>query len=157
MNTKEFGQIIESKFVFECSKLGIRVSRPIGDTAPYDFIIEINNLLFRVQCKSFSKYKNKYTADVHKKTGHRRSIKKSYVGLVDLFFFYNVEDDIFAYLNIKDSPDTTVSFKIESRSSNSRLIKNHQSIYNACGLIQRSESDAHNVEDASSNLATATT
>lgn len=136
MNTKEFGQIIESKFVFECSKLGIRVSRPIGDTAPYDFIIEINNKLFRIQCKSLRKYNNSYIGDVHKKVGTRRTAKQSYDGLVDVFFFYNLEDDLFAYLNINVATKVAVRFKKESQNKSSRLFKNNQCILNACGLSQ---------------------
>lgn len=133
MNTKEFGQITESKFVFECSKLGIKVSRPIGDTAPYDFIIDIDNKLFKVQCKSMSKKSNGYHCQTHKKVGHRRTEKATYAGLIDIFFFYNLEDDIFAYVNVENCGKNII-LKIKSRQSNSKLISNFQNIYSACKL-----------------------
>lgn len=125
MNTKEQGQITESRFVFECSKLGLGVSRPIGDTAPYDFIVDYNGSLYKVQCKSMYKSDGAYIAQTHKKVGHRRTGKQAYHGLADIFFFYNPEDDVFVYLSVKDAPKTTVNFRKESRLNGSRLVKDH--------------------------------
>lgn len=129
MNTKEFGQITESKFVFECSKLNVKVSRPIGDTTPYDFIIDVNNTLYKVQCKTLRKVLNGYSAQTHKKVGNRRKEKASYEGLVDLFFLYNPEDDVFVYVSIKNVTKTNTIFKIKSRTKNSRLIEDYQDLF----------------------------
>lgn len=122
MNTKQVGQIVESKFVFECSKRGLTVSQPLCDNAPYDFILEFGGKLYKVQCKSLRKDADSYTAETHRKSGHRRRDKVSYDGLVDLFFLYNLEDDVSVYLPISEASKTT-TFKTSSRLSTSRLIK----------------------------------
>lgn len=114
MNTKEYGQIIERKFTFECAKLNIPVCQPIGDTLPYDFIIELDNKLLKVQCKSLRKIKTGYIAETHRKSDHRRNTKVSYEGLIDYLFLYNVEDDVFAFIHIKDCV-TTTTFGPKSR------------------------------------------
>jgi len=130
MNTKQFGQIIESRFVFECAKRGLTVSQPIGDNAPYDFIVDIEGKLIRVQCKSMRKRKHQYVAETHKKVGHKRSEKRSYIGLCDWFFLYNYEDDVFAYIEV-EAVGTAVCFtKIEdiiSVNTRQRVLEDYQS------------------------------
>lgn len=100
MNTKQFGQIAESKFIFECAKRGLTVSQPIGDNAKYDFILDLNKKLIKVQCKTLRKVNHKFCAETHSKTGNRRVNKQSYVGEVDWFYLYNVEEDIGLYIKV---------------------------------------------------------
>lgn len=45
------GYMTEEKFVLECMERDISVSRPIFNTEPYDFIVEANQELLRVQVK----------------------------------------------------------------------------------------------------------
>lgn len=51
---KERGEIAEAIFLGECEKKGIRVSRPFGDTLPYDCITDFNGVMRKVQVKSTS-------------------------------------------------------------------------------------------------------
>lgn len=110
MNTKEFGQIIERKFCFECAKNNILICQPLGDTAPFDFIIELEGRLLKVQCKSLRKYKGRYVAETHRKTGNKRKIKVSYIGLADYFFLYNLEDDISLFIPVEYCRNSSTTF-----------------------------------------------
>lgn len=49
---KEIGELSELRFLAEAYSRGFVVSKPFGDNAAYDFIIDFNGKLSRVQCKS---------------------------------------------------------------------------------------------------------
>lgn len=50
--TKNIGASLGLQFAFEVISRGANVSEPIGDNAAYDFIVEINGKMSRVQVKS---------------------------------------------------------------------------------------------------------
>lgn len=45
------GYIAEERFILECLAQNIPVSRPVFNVEPYDFIVEVNDKLLRVQVK----------------------------------------------------------------------------------------------------------
>jgi len=45
------GYIAEEKFILRCMENDITISKPISNTEPYDFIVEQNGQMFRVQVK----------------------------------------------------------------------------------------------------------
>ena len=45
------GYIAEERFILECLERNIPISRPIYNTEPYDFIIEVNNKFLSIQVK----------------------------------------------------------------------------------------------------------
>jgi hypothetical protein len=49
---KARGEVAEARFVAKAMSLGFSVSRPIGDSQPFDFIVQFNHRLTRVQVKS---------------------------------------------------------------------------------------------------------
>ncbi|ATN93545.1 endonuclease [Pseudoalteromonas phage J2-1_QLiu-2017] len=111
MNTKAIGIIVEQTFVLKCVNLGLTVSQPIGDNAPYDFVVELEGKLIKVQCKSMYKVDGAYVLATHRKTGHRRTVKKAYEDEVDLFFGYNIEDDEYVLLHREDATKTAMQFR----------------------------------------------
>lgn len=52
LNTKQKGNSTEAYCLAAFVSRGINVSIPYGDCARYDFVIDINNNLYRVQCKT---------------------------------------------------------------------------------------------------------
>lgn len=52
MNSKDTGNLGEHLAILECLKLGIIVSRPLGDNARYDLILDINGKLLTAQVKT---------------------------------------------------------------------------------------------------------
>lgn len=45
------GYMAEERFILECLERNIPISRPIYNTEPYDFIIEVNNKFLSIQVK----------------------------------------------------------------------------------------------------------
>ena len=54
LSTKQKGNLTELQCISEFVKLGYTVSIPYGDDAKYDFIVDINNNLYRIQVKTAS-------------------------------------------------------------------------------------------------------
>ena len=54
INTKILGNTTEMECMLECMKLGIQVSIPFGEDSRYDFIMDYNNKLYKIQCKHCS-------------------------------------------------------------------------------------------------------
>ena len=51
-NFKQRGEWVEMVFMARASREGLQVSKPYGDSAAYDFIVESGSLCSRVQVKS---------------------------------------------------------------------------------------------------------
>lgn len=58
MTSKEKGNLTELLCLCEFAKLGIKVSIPYGEDCKYDFIIDVNRHLLKVQCKTSHKLEN---------------------------------------------------------------------------------------------------
>ena len=54
LNSKQKGNLTELLCLAAFTELGYTVSIPYGDCAKYDFIVEIDNRLYKVQCKTSS-------------------------------------------------------------------------------------------------------
>ena len=54
LNTKILGNTTEMECMLECMKLGIQVSIPFGEDSRYDFIMDYDNKLYKIQCKHCS-------------------------------------------------------------------------------------------------------
>lgn len=56
MNTKQVGNLTELQCATRLYELGCAVSIPFGNSEKYDLIIDINDKLYKVQCKHSSEY-----------------------------------------------------------------------------------------------------
>lgn len=52
-SSKQRGEVVENLFAYRASALGLTICRPLGDSAPYDFIVDGAGL-HRVQVRSVS-------------------------------------------------------------------------------------------------------
>lgn len=52
LSPKMKGTITELECASYLMKLGYAVSTPLGDTCPYDLIVDINHRLYKIQCKT---------------------------------------------------------------------------------------------------------
>lgn len=52
LNTKQKGNLTELLCLAAFTELGYIVSIPYGDCARYDFIVDIDNKLYKIQCKT---------------------------------------------------------------------------------------------------------
>ena len=89
MNTTQIGDITEQKFILYCLEKEIPVCKPIGNNLPYDFVIELNNKLLKIQIKTARMAPQSATSI----TFNTRSCSKNYnevttsnyVGKIDYF------------------------------------------------------------------------
>lgn len=61
MNSKRKGNITELSVALAFQKLNIPVAIPFGDCERYDLIVDINNKLYKIQCKTASLYRGDST------------------------------------------------------------------------------------------------
>ena len=54
LDSKILGNTTEMECMLEFMKLGYQVSIPFGEDSRYDFIVDINNKFYRIQCKHSS-------------------------------------------------------------------------------------------------------
>ena len=54
IETKKKGNLTELECITELTRLGYLVSIPFGEDSRYDCIIDVNNKLYRIQCKTSS-------------------------------------------------------------------------------------------------------
>jgi hypothetical protein len=54
VDTKRRGQVAELAFMHKAAELGFAVTKPYGDTEPYDVILDAGHRLWRVQVRSTS-------------------------------------------------------------------------------------------------------
>src|SRR5579864_2378621 len=69
-HAKRRGEWAEMCFMTSAAEHGLCVSKPWGETAHYDFVVDANRRLLRVQVKStFSRRRGKYICGVHPTKG----------------------------------------------------------------------------------------
>lgn len=60
LNTHFIGEITEQQVALEFLKLGIMVSKPLVQSSRYDFIVDINNKLYKIQVKTCTLKENAF-------------------------------------------------------------------------------------------------
>jgi len=96
--TKEKGDITTVAIVLALLKQKIPVSVPWGDNLRYDLVIELENKLFKVQCKTARRYGNsiRFNMSSSYSQGSRIKENRSYIGDVDYFaIYYALEDETY--------------------------------------------------------------
>ena len=96
MNKTQKGDISEYKFILYCLEHEVAISKPIGNNLPYDFIIDYNNELLKIQVKTA--YKNSTSNGWSFNTrscskNYNEITDHNYIGLVDYFAVVNPEFD----------------------------------------------------------------
>lgn len=89
MNTTQTGDISEQKFVLFCLENNIPISRPIGNNLPYDFIIEYDGRLTKIQVKTGFNIGTKPKVfrfnTVSTSKNFSEIVSKAYTGRIDYF------------------------------------------------------------------------
>ena len=87
MNTTQKGDITEQKFILYCLEHCIPILKPIGNNLPYDFVIEYDNKLLKVQIKTCRKSSDEVitfnTRSCSK--NYNEIIQDDYIGKIDYF------------------------------------------------------------------------
>lgn len=73
---------------------GILVSQPIVQDSKYDFIIDLNGKLYKIQCKSSSLSADEKFITLKTKSTNIRTMKDSYYTKEDIDFFYTYHQGV---------------------------------------------------------------
>ena len=106
MNTTQTGDISEYKFILYCLEHDVSVSKPIGNGLPYDFIIDYNNKLLKIQVKTAykSNAKNCWAFNTRSTSKNYNEVTNhSYVGLIDYFAVVNPEHDDIIFVQVNSA------------------------------------------------------
>lgn len=102
------GDITEYEFAIFCLKHGIAISKPMTNDLPYDFIIDIQGKLLRIQVKTGYSGKTKDTFVFNTKSTSKNFSEintKYYFGLIDGFITcYQKIPNKFFYIPIEEVP-----------------------------------------------------
>ena len=96
MNKTQIGDYSEQLFILYCLKNEIPICKPIGNNLPYDFIIEVEGKLLKIQVKTAYHIANSpefsYTFNTRSCSKNYNEVTTSdYVGKIDYFAVVNQE------------------------------------------------------------------
>ena len=102
--TKSKGDIAESRCLYELIKLGYNISIPYGDNCRYDLIVDINNVLLRIQVKFSSQINNESLFFTLKSSSNHTTNKhySVYNGQIDGFLLYHSLTDKVYVVSIEE-------------------------------------------------------
>lgn len=98
---KQIGSFVELQCITRLAELGCVISTPIGEFARYDFIIDLESHLYKIQCKNWSYGATNGTIKFNTSTSHisrmKGNVKRKYTKLEIDFFctFYDGECYLF--------------------------------------------------------------
>lgn len=105
--SKRTGNISELEFLLNASKKGLSVSKPYGDDERYDFIVEFNGKMKRVQVKSVNSTSNSSkSSQVYNVTFNGKCYKKD----VEILAIYLIDKNVWYVIPAKK---VTANYAIE--------------------------------------------
>ena len=88
MNHTQVGDITEYRFALYCMEHNIPISKPMNNNLPYDFVIEVQDKLLKIQVKAgyASKSLNCFTFNTRSTSkNYNEVVNKDYIGKIDGF------------------------------------------------------------------------
>ena len=100
--SKEKGELAEAAFLHKATELGFIVSKPWGDSAKYDFMVDGWGQISRVQVKSCATMRDgrAYAFNTYRRTCG--VAVPYYPGEIDVFACYVVPEDAWYIMPVKD-------------------------------------------------------
>lgn len=103
MNKTQIGDISEQKFILYCLEKEVPVCKPIGNNLPYDFIIDFDNHLYKIQVKTAYKASTQgsWTFNTRSCSKNYNEVTTSnYIGKIDYFAVINPENNFICFVPI---------------------------------------------------------
>lgn len=117
MNPKEVGEITEAKVLAELVELGYNVAEPFGENTRYDYIVDDDDDLYRVQVKTGRLDGGAISFDVCSTMSNSSgSREESYHGDIDAFAVWY--DGSLYWVPIEDAPSAKMKLRIEPTKNN---------------------------------------
>ena len=108
---------------------GILVSQPIVQDSKYDFIIDLEGKLYRIQCKSSSLSADKKFISLKTKSTNIRTMKDTYYTKNDIDFFYTCYQGVSYLIPVEDAGNGETRLRFVSNQPNNpniRWAKNYE-------------------------------
>lgn len=101
---KRRGEWVELQFMARAAHHGLTVSKPWGDSARYDFIVEHRGRFFRIQVKStMQMIKGAYLCNTVSRPPQRKGARRSYSARdIDFFAFFIIPEDVWYLVPISE-------------------------------------------------------
>ncbi len=117
---KRRGEWAELQFASKATLRGFTVSRPWGDSAPYDFVLEHDGKFMSIQVKSTTyKAGNSYVCNIRANANHSYYTAKE----VDFMALYIIPKDIWYIVPIQEALKVKSSLFLNPHDLNSKYKK----------------------------------
>ena len=127
MNKTQIGDISEQKFILHCLVNNVPVCKPIGNNLPYDFVVDYNNTLLKIQVKTAYKAtaQDSWTFNTRSTSKNYSEVTDhNYSGLIDYFAVVNPECDKVVFVPIdKAAKGSMAIYYGENPKSNQKWYK----------------------------------
>jgi hypothetical protein len=110
------GEWVELLFMTRAAEHGLRVMRPWGDGSRYDFVVEAGGRFLRVQVKSTNFRKSKFYVCSMVRCGQKCYTSED----IDIFAIYVVPLDIWYFVPIRATSQTTKTIALSAHNSLSK-------------------------------------
>jgi len=101
---KRRGEWVELQFMARAAAHGLVVSKPWGDTARYDFVVESDGKFHRVQVKStMAPHGKGYLCNAHTMGPDNRTVLRYDRSQIDFFAFFVVPEDLWYIVPVEAS------------------------------------------------------
>ena len=137
------GLFTELKCQQDFTSNGILVSKPITQDSRYDFIVDINNKLYKIQCKSSSISEDKSYILMKTKTTNIRTMKDTYYTKEDIDYFYTTFDNIGYLVPVEDAGHGETRLRFNSQNPYNPNIK-WASNYHFDLMLQKIKEEVNN-------------
>ena len=116
---KQIGIIGEQILIAEFIKHGINVLLPIGDNSPYDIVIELNGIFYKVQVKTTEHIKNgKMIFSTNKSNPYTKINKKYTSNEIDLLGFYCIENGYIGLMSVYNCTSKDTILRVDTPKNN---------------------------------------
>lgn len=122
-NTQIQGRIIEQKCFLKCLEMGYQISKPIFDNARYDFILDTNNKLLKIQIKSsvWNEDKTAFTFNGYSQHSTGRGNKRMKYTNQEIDYFMTEKDGLFYLYPAEEKGFATKTLRIKSKQNQSQI------------------------------------
>ena len=117
MNTKSVGELTEAKIIVKLLELGYVCSKPFGDNARYDLIVDDGLRLSRVQIKTGRVREGSVIFNV---TSANRYTNKHYKGQIEAFVVFVPEINKYYWIPIEDTGKSKMQFSLNGNHFNAK-------------------------------------
>ena len=129
MNKTQIGDISEQKFILYCLEKDIPISKPVSNNLPYDFIIDYNNQLYKIQVKTAygSKTIDSWVFNTRSTSKNYSEVtNKNYIDKIDYFAVINPNNNFICFVPINKAANGSMTIYYgENPKPNQNYYKNY--------------------------------